>query len=352
MYFIRLMRLFFLIAACVGCTVQAATVEEARAALLAGQYGKAAQLFAPLVYSDPQDSMLRLSYGLALEQSAQYAAAERELSRVVKELPKNANAWLLLGLSFQKREMPEQAIQPLEHAVLLAPGQSFAKVELADAYLTTGRVAEARDLFQALTEEDPSIAKAWQGLGLAHLSIARREPVKAAEEEAASHKAFDHLAHMPESPELHELLADAHQQQGRRQEAVEEWKKAVRLEPSTWHRGRYAEALWANRSYEEAEPVLRQITTADPNNAQWQYLLGDVLFRQRRSEEALPHLLAAVRLKPALLPAHAVLGRVYMQLEKPALAIPHLEKGQSTDSDAIAFQLSRARRQLVQRAPK
>jgi len=344
-FILGVMRLLFLMA-CIASSVQAGTLEEARAALLAGQYGRAAQLFAPLVREHPQDTALRLNYGLALQQFGQYAGAERELSRVVKELPKNANAWLLLGLSFQKREMPERAIAPLRTAVSLAPHERFAKLELADAYLTTGRGAEARDLFQALTEEDPQLAKAWQGLGLAHLSIARREPANAAAEEAASHAAFDRLAQLPESAELHELLADAHQQQGRRQEAVAEWKKASLVEPSMRNMGRYAEALWANRSYEEAEPILRQVTASEPSNAQWQYLLGDVLFRERRSEDALPHLVAAVKLKPGLLAAHAVLGRIYLQLGKPALAIPHLELGRPTDPEAIAFQIGQARDQV------
>ncbi len=339
------MRLFFA-GVCLALLVQGASLEEARAALLAGQYGKAAQIFASLVREHPKDTALRLNYGLALQQSGQYAGATRELARVVKEVPKNANAWLLLGLSFQKREMPEQAIGPLQTAVKLVPHEQFTRLELADAYLTAGHGAEARDLFQALAEEEPNLAKAWQGLGLAHLSIARIHPSQAAEEEAASHAAFDRLAQLPESAELHELLADAHRQQGQRQEAVAEWQKAALVEPNTRNMGRYAEALWANRSYDEAEPILRQVTASDPGTAQWQYLLGDVLFRERRSDEALPHLLAAVKLKPDLLPAHAVLGRVYMQLGKPALALPHLQLAKPTDPKAIAFQIGQAQRQL------
>ena len=332
--------------ACLACSAQAAAIDDARAAILAGQYGKAAKLFASLVRDNPADTALRLNYGLALQQSGQYSLAARQLIQVVKETPRNANAWLLLGLSFQKREMPEQAILPLENAVRLTPRESFAKLELGDAYLATGRATQARDTFQALTEEEPLLAKAWQGLGLSHLSIARKEPQRAAEEEAASHDAFDRLAQLPESAELHELLAGAHQQQGRRREAVDEWERAVRMAPSTRNQGRYAEALWANRSYEEAEPILRKATEAEPSNAQWQYLLGDVLFRQRRSEDSLPHLLAAVKLKPELLAAHAVLGRVYLQLEQPELAIPHLEKALPTDPEAIAFQIAQARRRM------
>ncbi len=338
------MRWFVL--AYLACSAQAAALDDARAALLAGQYGKAAKLFAPLVRDNPKDTALRLNYGLALQQSGQYSLAERHLTQVVTQAPANAHAWLLLGLSFQKREMPEQAIAPLENAVRLAPRESFAKLELADAYLATGRSLQARDTFQSLTEDDPLLAKAWQGLGLAHLSLARKEPHRATEEEAASHAAFDRLAQLPESAELHELLAGAHRQQGRRHEAVEEWEKAVRMSPTTRNQGHYAEALWTNRSYEEAERILQKVAAEEPGNAQWQYLLGDVLFRQRRGEDALPHLLAAVKLKPELLVAHAVLGSVYLQLERPELAIAHLEKGMPTDPEAIAFQIAQARRRM------
>ncbi len=332
-----------LLAAWVAIRAPGATIDDARAALLRGQYDKAAELLAPLVRQSPGDTGLRLNYGLALQSSGQYAAAQRELSRVVKERPGNAQAWLLLGLSYQKQEQPGLAIEPLKRALTLHPDERFTEMELADAYLAAGQANHAAEHFGRLTATDPQSAKAWQGLGLAHLSMAKHRPETSAVEEARAHQAFDMLTTLPESAELHELLAEADAQQGRRQEAVDEWKRAVALDPNTRRVARLAEALWSERSYEEAEPLLQQIVKADPQQPRWQYLLGDVLFRERRSEEALPHLEAAVRMKPGQLEAQAALGRVYLQLDKPAVAIPHLEKGLSTDPEAIGFQLRQAR---------
>ncbi|MDQ2898446.1 MAG: tetratricopeptide repeat protein [Acidobacteriota bacterium] len=94
----------------------------------------------------------------------------------------------------------------------------------------------------------------------------------------------------------------------------------------------------------EAATLLTRLAAANPDEAQWQYLLGDVLFRERRSEEALPHLRAAIRLDDGLPAAHAVLGRIYLQLGEASKAIPQLLEGLPTDEAAISFQLGQAYR--------
>jgi len=108
--------------------------------------------------------------------------------------------------------------------------------------------------------------------------------------------------------------------------------------------GKLAESLWVSRSYEEAAKLLTNLVAENPNEGQWQYLLGDVLFRQQQSDLALSHLEAAIRLQPGFLPAHAVLGRIYLQLGQAAKAIPHLRSGLPTDEAAISFQLGQAYR--------
>jgi predicted Zn-dependent protease len=167
---------------------------------------------------------------------------------------------------------------------------------------------------------------------------------------ACSHLAeesFKKLAALPQSPELHAVLADSYQRMGRRLDAIAEWRKAVELSPSDrLFQARLAETLVRARVYPEAEGLLVNLVAQQPDNGEWQYLLGNLLLQVKRDDEALPHLIVATTQMPDLLPAQEALGRVYLDLGKPADAVVHLEKARALDDGSISFALSSAYRQL------
>ena len=146
---------------------------------------------------------------------------------------------------------------------------------------------------------------------------------------------------------MHAVAADSYQRLGRRLDAVAEWRKAVELDPSDrLFQARLAESLIRARAYPEAEGILRTLLAQQPENGEWQYLLGNLLLQLKRDDEALPHLLAATGRLPDLLPAQEALGRVYLDLGKPAEAVGRLEKARALDDGSISFALSSAYRQL------
>jgi hypothetical protein len=144
---------------------------------------------------------------------------------------------------------------------------------------------------------------------------------------ALAEQSFQHVADLPSSAEIHELLAESNQRTGRRVEAVEEWRKALEMASDDRRiKGRLAESLIRDRKYEDAEQSLKALVAGQPENGEWQYLLGETLFEQRRADAALPHLIAAARLMPGHLPASEVLGRTYLTLGQPDKAVALLEK--------------------------
>lgn len=167
---------------------------------------------------------------------------------------------------------------------------------------------------------------------------------------AGSHlgeESFNRLASLPQSPEMHAVLADGYQRLGRRLDAVAEWRKAVELKPSdSLLQARLADSMVRARIYPDAERILAALVARRPENGEWQYLLGNLLLQLKRDDEALPHLMIATERMPKLLPADEALGRVYLDLGKPAEAVAHLEKARSLDDGAISFALSSAYRQL------
>jgi len=161
-------------------------------------------------------------------------------------------------------------------------------------------------------------------------------------------QSFQHLAELPPSPEVHEILAESYQRAGHRMDAIEEWRKALALEPNDQRlQGRLAESLVRAREYDEAGKLLTPLVAANPGDPEWQYFLGEVLFQQGRMDEAMPRLAIAVRALPTYLPAQEALGRVYLAIARPADAVPCLERALPLDDDgSISFALSVAYRRL------
>jgi predicted Zn-dependent protease len=430
---------------------------EARRALLGGQYAEAVELYRALVREMPNEPGMHLNLGLALEKAGQPSAAIPELESVTRAQPKNAGGWFLLGLAYAQLNRPGAAISPLKEAVRLDRTNSQALLELADAELGSGDAGAAAHDFAALASQHPEFPKAWEGLGLARLKqsekafadIEKQDPqsawrvallartratrgetgealrlygdalsknpglkgahaeraalyreigradLAARENSAEAHlpdascsgspalclyakgdfsgvmeqasarptsenlywsalaaaelaqQSFARLAKLPPSSESHELLAASFQRSGRRLEAIEEWRKAMKFDPGNASvRAGLAESLYRAREYEQAETLLKPLVASHPENADWQYLLGSALLKQKRDEEALPYLEKAAHLNPDFLPGWENLGLAYLDVNQPAKAAQCLERARPLDQGSISFALSNAYRRL------
>lgn len=92
---------------------------------------------------------------------------------------------------------------------------------------------------------------------------------------------------------------------------------------ATSARGR--EAMAAGR-FDEAASVYAEIVRALPNEPGMLLNLGMALSMAGRPREAIPHLHAALKLRPDLLPAALFLGAAHMELGQPGPAVEPLQK--------------------------
>jgi predicted Zn-dependent protease len=338
---------------------------------------------------DPRNTQAQLELADAELASGNPRDAAENFRKLAAAHPDMAKAWQGLGLSYLASG--ERALARVRD---LAPQSAFSYALAARAQAAEGHYPEALNLYQAAIQASPSLP----GLHAARASIYRAtgQTGLAAEEEAReariprpdcttdvaacaclagewttalaqarasgtpsnlywasiasgklAEESFSRLAALPESAEIHELLAEANQRLGRRTDAVEEWRKALAKHPEDRHlQGRLAESLLKNREYEEACRLLEPLVKSSPDNAEWQYLLGETLFEQRRAEEALGPLETAQRLRPDHLPTMEGLGRAYLELGQPERAIPLLERALPVDEGPIEFALSSAYRRV------
>jgi tetratricopeptide (TPR) repeat protein len=105
---------------------------------------------------------------------------------------------------------------------------------------------------------------------------------------------------VPESAAVHNLLGIAHATQGRLEDAVEEFRHALRLAPDDaaahWHLGA---ALASQGAREQAILHLRRSVELDPDNGQTHNDLGVLLAGQGLMDEAIGHFRRALALDPS-----------------------------------------------------
>ena len=88
----------------------------------------------------------------------------------------------------------------------------------------------------------------------------------------------------------------------------------------------------------EAEKELREVLDMSPNDAEANYLMGEILVNRQAMVDPSPFLLKALRAPPEELPyVHADLGAVYEQRGETAKAIAEMRQAISVDVDGSFY---------------
>ena len=161
--------------------------------------------------------------------------------------------------------------------------------------------------------------------------------------ELARH-AFSQLRGLPDSPQLHEHLAEVHRGQRRHRDAAEEWRKALALAPGNLRlEAQLAQSLYEARDYEAAREITARLLHTDPASTEMNHLHGEILLSLQNFDQAIPHLKKAVMAAPKLLTAQGSLGRALALSGNAAQSIPHLKAALAIDEDgSLHYQLARA----------
>src|SRR5581483_10272285 len=79
--------------------------------------------------------------------------------------------------------------------------------------------------------------------------------------------AFTRLSRLPETPELHGLLAQAARIQGQYVQAEEQYRSALRLDPANRQlQMELAQTFWLAHDFDSALPALEMLLKADPRS--------------------------------------------------------------------------------------
>ena len=157
-------------------------------------------------------------------------------------------------------------------------------------------------------------------------------------------QAYERLVRLPLSLEAHLHRASMLDREGQSADAAIEWDQALKLAPADEGiRTSLAWSLFRAHEFDAALPVLQELVQKHPASRDLNFLYGATLLNLDRPGDAIRTLEAAVRIDGRFSPAHAALGRAFLQISKPELAIPHLQAALDGDEDAsVHFALLRA----------
>ncbi|OGQ77584.1 MAG: hypothetical protein A3F90_06395 [Deltaproteobacteria bacterium RIFCSPLOWO2_12_FULL_60_19] len=122
-------------------------------------------------------------------------------------------------------------------------------------------------------------------------------------------------------------LADLLRTDGKTEEAIENYRQALRLNPVHWHaHHELAILLEGQGKTDVAEEHYRSALTIKPSSVEAHYNLGMLLAERKEFEQAMAQFREVLRLSPDHAEAHSALGAVLSNLGRLQEAVAHLQK--------------------------
>jgi spermidine synthase len=282
---------------------------------------------------DPQDEGVKFALGVSARHRQQALARLEQRPGDVKALSK-------LGYIAWNAQQYDEAIQRFQQVLTIEPRNAAAYVHLGVNYLAQERFEAASAAYQAARRLNPE---------LAHLAAQSLELIQQLQDTRVQ----------PHNPTVHLQLAALYAADGRSDRAIEALEKALALSPAFadgWldlARHYEAEARWpeALQAYgrvlallpgqtlaqnnaeklhlklalESGVPQVIQLPSGatldvDPDHASSYYQLGLLYLRNNQADAAVAALQQALRLQPDDEAAHLFLGLAYTALGIPAQA--------------------------------
>ncbi len=274
-----------------------------------GQAPSAVQRFREVLKINPQLAQVEFYLGLALYESADYAAAASALEHFRRSYAGDPRAMHLHALCLLKLDRLAEGVSLLEQSVRRNQDNLAGLVTLATSYIALQRLEEASQLLHGPLKD----------LQSPEALLARGMLLNAQGRYLEAEKALrDGLALNPKLPTLRSQLGYTLMLLGDYPAAAREFEAELSWNPHDF--GANANLGWIllkDRHYEHASKVLGAALQLKPASTGVQFLLGQVHFSSGDMAKARGLLEKVVLAKPDFRAAHVLLARVYAKLRMP-----------------------------------
>ena len=272
----------------------------------AGKFTEAATHLEGLLPQATKSFEVHELLGLAYAAQSKKDKAVKQLEIAVQLKPDSAAARTNLATALSSSARPELAEVQFRKALALEPQGFNANHNLADFYIQCNKIADALPLLEQAQRIDPSSYDNGYDLALAYFLTGRLSEAR---------QLIQKLLPQKNTGELHNLLGQIEEKDGRFVEAANEFEVAAQMDPTEDNLFTWASELLLHRTYEPAIAVFKQAIQRYPDSSRLLIGQGMALYAQSKYEAAIRSLLAAADLNPTD-------ARCYLFLSKSYLSSP------------------------------
>lgn len=287
---------------------------------------------------DSQELKLDRQFQLAVVRydAGQFTEAAAQLEALLPLVPNSFEIHELLGQSYASLSRDDKAIEHLQAAVRLKPDSAAARTNLAASLSHAGKTELAGEQFRKALELEPQSFHANHNLGEFYIQsgkIADALPFLEGAQRinpASYDNGYDlaqacfltgrldearrvvqGLLQRKSTAELHDLLGQIEEKDGKFIIAANEFQIAAHTDPSEGNLFDWGSELLLHRAYEPAIEVFTEAARRYPNSPRLMIGLGMALDWRGRYDEAVKALLTAADLDPYDARCYLYLSRAY-----------------------------------------
>ena len=268
----------------------------------AGRFAEAAAQLEDLLPRVPNNFEVEELLGMSYSALSQDTKAVEHLEAAVRLKPDSAAARTNLAASLSRAGNAERAGEQFRKALELEPRDYTANHNLGEFYIQSGKIAEGLPLLERAQRINPSSYDNGYDLAMAYLITGHLGEAR---------QLVQTMMRSKDTGELHNLLAQIEEKDGKFVAAANEFGTAAHMDPSEDNLFDWGSELLLHRTYEPAIDVFRQATRLYPNAPRLQIGLGMALYSRGMYEEAVQALLKAADLSPSDPRCYMFLSRAY-----------------------------------------
>jgi Flp pilus assembly protein TadD len=278
---------------------------SAQQALNNNDFETAAQDYQEYLATKPDDAIGHFQLGYAYTGLKKNEEAKTEYEKAIELDPEMEAAYLNLGLTLLDTDAAA-AIEPLQKAIELKPGEPRPKFLLGWAYERTGKLPQAVEQYQAAEKLDAQNFNIV--FALARTLLTMNRPTEAEPEFRAA------ISLRADSAPAHLGLAQTLVAEKKVDAAEPEFALYLTAAPNDLESHiAHASVLETLGKYDEAIPELESVRAVSPNDIRVLKLLSNAYFQKKRYADAVPVLQKAATLEPKDPEVPARLGHLFLE---------------------------------------
>jgi tetratricopeptide (TPR) repeat protein len=267
-----------------------------------GHYTEAAAKLEELLKQVPESFEVHELLGLVYSAQSHDSSANAHLEKAVRLNPRSAPARTNLAANLVRLGKLDGAGEQFKKAVELDPQSFDTNHNLGEFYVQSKRIADAVPYLEHAQRIDPSSYDNGYDLSLAYLISGRL---------ADARRQIQELLKLKNTAELHNLLGEVEEKDGKFVPAANEYELAAHADPSESNLFDWGSELLLHRTLGPSIEVFQDASQRYPTSQRLAIGLGMALYAHGNYDEAVKSLLRAADLNPSDPSCYLFLSRAY-----------------------------------------